>query len=275
MCDLMEFDEFQKKVLHTLSLYTNVLGVRGETFDVEPFFAAYRNYADRLRPYVTDTIQILDEARRANKSIVFEGAQGSLLDVDFGSYPYVTSSNTTVGGVCTGLGVPATAIQEVFAVVKAYTTRVGEGPFPTEMDEETAERVRRAGNEFGTTTGRPRRCGWLDMVGLRYASQLNGFTQLGIAKLDVLDRLETLRIAVAYELHGERTDRFPASLSALYACRPLYEEMPGWLCDTTACRTFESLPPNARRYLARIEELLGVPITMVSVGPRREETIVR
>jgi adenylosuccinate synthase len=275
MCDLMEFDAFEQKLLHSLSLYANLLGVTGESLDIERFLAAYRVYADRLRPYVVDTTTVLDEARRANKTIVFEGAQGSLLDVDFGSYPYVTSSNTTVGGVCTGLGVPATAIQEVLAVVKAYTTRVGDGPFPTEMDAEFGDRVRRAGNEFGTTTGRPRRCGWLDAVGLCYASRLNGFTQLGIAKLDVLDRVETLRIAVAYEFRGNQTNTFPASLSALEECRPIYEEMPGWQSDTTACREYGSLPENARRYLARIEELLEVPVTMISVGPKRHETIYR
>lgn len=273
--DLLEFDVFQKKVFQALSFYGNLVGAVGESWEIDRFFANYRQYAERLRPYVTDTIRFLHEALRAGKRIVFEGAQGSLLDVDFGTYPYVTSSNTTVGGVCTGLGVPATAIEEVFAVVKAYTTRVGEGPFPTEMEEVLSDRVRRAGNEFGTTTGRPRRCGWLDVVGLRYACRINGFTQLGVAKLDVLDRLETLRIGVAYEFRGERLENFPASLSVLSECRPLYEELPGWMSDTTECRKYEALPFNARRYLDRIEELLGVPIAMISVGPERDATIFR
>lgn len=275
MCDLLEFDVFQKKVLHVFSFYGDLLGPAGGALEVERFLATYREYAERLRPYVTDTARLLGDALRANKRLVFEGAQGSLLDVDFGTYPYVTSSNTTVGGVCTGLGVPPTAIEEVFAVVKAYTTRVGEGPFPTEMDEVFGDRVRRAGNEFGTTTGRPRRCGWLDMVGLRYARRINGFTRLGVAKLDVLDRIETLRIGVAYEFRGERLEDFPASLSVLSECRPLYEELPGWMSDTTGCRKYEALPLNARRYLERIEELLGVPMAMISVGPERDATIFR
>ncbi|MBM3214282.1 adenylosuccinate synthase [Candidatus Poribacteria bacterium] len=273
MCDLMDFDAFQKKVLQSLSYHAASMAAAGETFDADAFFERYRGYADRLRPHVTDTSRVLHEARQTGKVIVFEGAQGTLLDVDFGSYPFVTSSNTTVGGVCAGLGVPAQAIDDVLAVVKAYTTRVGEGPFPTEMDAEAGEAVRRAGNEYGTTTGRPRRCGWLDIVGLRFASRLNGFTQLAIAKLDVLDGVETLRIGVGYECRGRRVDDFPASLAELQECRPIYEEHAGWLSDTTKCRKPEDLPANARSYIARIEELLEAPVTMASVGPARHETI--
>jgi adenylosuccinate synthase len=275
MCDLMEFEVFQKKFLQNLAFYLSSWGASGEPFDVERFFEQYRAYADRLRPHVRDTTVVLHEARAAGKKVVFEGAQGSLLDVDFGTYPFVTSSNTTVGGVCAGLGVPANAVEEVLAVVKAYTTRVGDGPFPTEMEPEFADVVRRAGNEFGTTTGRPRRCGWLDVVGLRYAARLNGFSQIAIAKLDVLDGVETLKIGVGYEYRRTYLDQFPASLSVLEACRPVYESLPGWLADTTRCRTDGDLPRNARRYIARVEALLGVPATMVSVGPDRESTVFR
>ncbi|MDA1192595.1 MAG: adenylosuccinate synthase [Candidatus Poribacteria bacterium] len=275
MCDLMEFDVFQKKFLQSLTQYTSALGAVGETFDAEAFFEAYRGYAERLRPHVTDTTLTLSEARKAGKSILFEGAQGSLLDVDFGSYPYVTSSNTTVGGVCTGLGVPPQAIEEVVAVVKAYTTRVGDGPFPTEMDPDFGETVRQAGNEYGATTGRPRRCGWLDIVGLRYASRINGFTQVAVAKLDVLDNVETIKICVEYRVRGELMTNFPAQLSLLDECEPVYEEYSGWMSDTTTCRSYADLPETARRYIERMEELIGVPVTMVSVGPDRAETIHR
>ncbi|MBT3265795.1 adenylosuccinate synthase [Candidatus Poribacteria bacterium] len=275
MGDLMEFDGFTEKLTRALSRYGGSLSARGETIDLDDILARYKVYAERLRPHVTDTSLVLHEAISGGKSVVFEGAQGALLDVDHGTYPYVTSSNTTVGGICTGLGIPPTAVQEVLAVVKAYTTRVGLGPFPTEMDTEFGERVRQIGKEFGATTGRPRRCGWLDVVGLRYASRINGFTQIALSKMDVLDTLPTIQVCVGYSLDGVEVDNFPAQLTTLSRCEPIYEQLPGWEADTTMVRTYEDLPTNARKYVERVEELLGTPVALISVGPERTESIVR
>ncbi|MAF11273.1 adenylosuccinate synthase [Candidatus Poribacteria bacterium] len=275
MGDLMEFDVFADKLTRALSRYGASLSARGETIDLDDILARYKLYAERLRPHVTDTSLVLHEAIADGKSVVFEGAQGALLDVDHGTYPYVTSSNTTVGGICTGLGIPPTAVQEVLAVVKAYTTRVGLGPFPTEMDEEFGERVRQIGNEFGATTGRPRRCGWLDIVGLRYASRINGFTQIALSKMDVLDTLSTIQVCVGYRLDGAEVDNFPAQLTTLSRCEPIYEQLPGWESDTTEVRAYDDLPTNARKYVDRVEELLGTPVALISVGPERTESIVR
>lgn len=275
MCDLMEFDVFTEKLTRALSRYSGALSARGETIDLDAILARYRAYAERLRPHVTDTSLVLHEAITAGKSIVFEGAQGALLDVDHGTYPYVTSSNTTVGGVCTGLGVPPSAVHEVLAVVKAYTTRVGLGPFPTEMDEDFGERVRQIGKEFGATTGRPRRCGWLDIVGLRYAARINGFTKIALSKMDVLDSLSTIKVCVGYRRNGVAIDNFPAQLTTLGECEPVYEDMPGWECDTTGVRAYGDLPTNARRYVERVEQLLDTPVALISVGPERTESIVR
>lgn len=275
MCDLMEFDVFTEKLTRALSRYSGALSARGEAIDLDAILAQYKEYAERLRPHVTDTSLVLHEAITAGKSIVFEGAQGALLDMDHGTYPYVTSSNTTVGGICTGLGVPPSAVHEVLAVVKAYTTRVGLGPFPTEMDEEFGEHVRQIGKEFGATTGRPRRCGWLDIVGLRFAARINGFTKLALSKMDVLDTLSTIKVCVGYRRNGVDVDNFPAQLSALSECEPVYEDMPGWESDTTGVRAYDDLPPNARKYVERVEELLDTPVALISVGPERTESIVR
>lgn len=274
VCDLLDFDVFREKFLRNLSRYASIAASSGEFLDVERTLAQYETYAERIRPHVCDTSLVLNRAWKDGKSILYEGAQGSLLDVDFGTYPYVTSSNTTVGGICTGLGLPPFAIEEVVGVVKAYTTRVGMGPFPTEMDAELGEAVRRKGNEYGATTGRPRRCGWLDAVGLRYASRINGFTQLAITKLDVLDYVKTLKIGVGYRYRGEVLDEFPAQLKVLEECEPVYEELPGWEADTVSALTYAELPGNTRRYLDRIEAILEVPITVVSVGRKRSETIL-
>ena len=275
MCDLMKFDVFAQKVRRGVVHHAPALGASGDRFDVEDLLGQYRVYAERLRPHVTDTSLLMSEAIADGKAILFEGAQGTLLDVDFGTFPYVTSSNTTVGGVCTGLGVPPSAIHETLGVVKAYTTRVGMGPFPTEMETEFAEQVREVGDEFGSTTGRPRRCGWLDIVSLRYASRINGFTQMGIAKLDVLDGLDTIRICVSYRRNGALVEHFPCDLDVLDNCEPVYEDHPGWLTSTREARTFDQLHENARRYIERLEALTGLPVTMISVGPDRSETIHR
>lgn len=269
MGDLIDFSHFREKYARVDAM----IGVPEE--ETNATLDAYADYADILRPHVTDTTAVLHDALEAGKRIVFEGAQGALLDIDFGTYPYVTSSSTTAGGVCTGLGIPPSAVHETLAVVKAYTTRVGLGPFPSEMDDAFGEKVRAAGNEYGATTGRPRRCGWLDMVGLRYSSRINGFTQLAVSKMDVLDGLETLRICVGYRRSGEAVDRFPAQLSVLEECEPVYEEMPGWSEDTSAVREYDQLPANARAYLERIETLLDTPVTCVSVGKERSATMAR
>ncbi|MGH7197841.1 MAG: adenylosuccinate synthetase, partial [Candidatus Omnitrophota bacterium] len=204
-----------------------------------------------------------------------EGAQGTHLDVDHGTYPFVTSSYVTAGGAAVGSGVPPTAIGNVIGVVKAYTTRVGEGPFPTEFGPDLMERIRQKGREFGATTGRPRRCGWFDALVVSYSCMVNGIREIAVTKLDVLDDLETIKICTGYQYKGRRYDRFPASLSVQLEGKPIYESHPGWLCDTSRAKKFSDLPPNARRYLARLSELLSVPITIVSVGSHEDQTLTR
>lgn len=247
--------------------------------EAETIVEEYLTYAGRLAPYITDVSQTVDSALRSLKRVLAEGAQGTLLDLDHGSYPYVTSSYPTIGGVMVGLGVGTQHIQRVVGVVKAYQTRVGAGPMPTELTGELGERLRGTGahpwDEFGTTTGRPRRCGWLDAVTLRYALRVNGLTEMAITKLDILSRFETLKICVAYELDGQQVDAFPTDLTVLARCRPVYETLPGWGQDITRARTFEELPSQARRYVERLEELLIIPAIYISVGPGREQTIER
>ena len=227
-----------------------------------------------MKSLVVDTSVYLNEAIEAGKGILFEGSQGTLLDVDHGSYPYVTSSNTTAGGACTGAGIGPTRVDKVVGVVKAYTTRVGNGPFPTELLDETGNRIRDIGHEYGATTGRPRRCGWLDLVIVRMAVRINGLSSIAVTRLDILDTFEEIKICTNYLRHGERVDHFPGDLNVLAECEPVYETLPGWQTDTTGARDFSDLPENAQRYLDRIAELSGVPYSIVSVGPDREETIV-
>jgi len=246
---------------------------------VEEVVEGYLAYASQLAPYVADVSEFMASALRSRKRILAEGAQGTLLDLDYGSYPYVTSSSPTIGGVMIGLGVGPQYIQRVVGVVKAYQTRVGAGPMPTELTGELGEKLRGTGaqpwDEFGTTTGRPRRCGWLDTVSLRYAVRVNGLNEMAITKLDVLSRFEGLKICVAYELNGRRTETFPSDLSVLARCRPVYEALSGWGADITGVRTFADLPAQARTYVSRVEELLGVPASCISVGPGRDQTILR
>ncbi|MCU0795820.1 MAG: adenylosuccinate synthase [Akkermansiaceae bacterium] len=243
------------------------------TFDAtqqaDEIFAAFA----RLRPHVTNTIPVLHAAWKSGKNILFEGAQGTLLDIDFGTFPFVTSSNTTSGGSCTGSGLPPTAIDEVIGVCKAYTTRVGGGPFPT-MDEGLSEYLHNLGREFGATTGRPRGCGWLDAVLLRQGCMVNGATGLAVTNLDGLDQYETLRICTAYDIDGTRHELAPADRHAWDRAVPIYEELPGWLSDTTSCTNFADLPENARAYLCRLSELCDTPIQFVGVGPDRAQTLV-
>ncbi len=229
---------------------------------------------NRLKPHVTDTVPVLHAAYKAGKTIVFEGAQGSFLDVDFGTYPFVTSSNTTAGGTSTGSGLPPHAIQRVVGFCKAYTTRVGSGPMPTE-NPVISDYFHSRGMEFGATTGRPRRCGWLDIVLIRYACMFNGVTDLAITILDGLDESETIKVCVAYEIDGVRHEYPPAQIDSWDRIKPIYEELPGWLTNISKISRYEDLPANAKAYLARISELAGAPITYIGVGPDREQTLIR
>ncbi|HEX3702615.1 MAG TPA: adenylosuccinate synthase [Vicinamibacterales bacterium] len=249
--------------------------VQDSTMDWRPVLDQLLTYAGRLKPWVRDVSLMLGESMRAGTSILFEGAQGTLLDIDHGTYPFVTSSNASVGGICTGLGVGPRAIHGVLGVVKAYTTRVGEGPMPTELTEEMGNRLRESGNEYGAVTGRPRRCGWFDAVVARYGVRINGLDALALTKLDVLDRLEQIDICTAYTLGDRTLTEFPSDVVQLAACTPVYESMPGWTTPTAGVRRFEDLPENARRYIARLEEVSGVRAAIISTGSERDDTIVR
>ncbi len=234
----------------------------------------YRGYADYLKDYVCDTTKLLNEALKKGKSILFEGAQGTFLDVDYGTFPYVTSSNSTAGGACTGGGIGPSRIDRVVGVVKAYTTRVGEGPFPTEFGPDLMDVIRQKGGEFGATTGRARRCGWFDAVLVKNSVDINGIDQVVITKLDVLDELKTIKICTAYEYRGKQYDNIPGDPAFLDECEPVYEEHPGWEQDTSKATSHDDLPENARNYLKRIKELIGTDIILVSVGKSRGQTLL-
>jgi adenylosuccinate synthase len=233
-----------------------------------------REYAEVLEPYVADTSRLLNEYLDEGKRVIFEGAQGTLLDIDFGTYPYVTSSNPTTGGVLTGLGVGPKSVGRILGIVKAYTTRVGEGPFPTELSDEMGERIRKRGDEFGASTGRPRRCGWFDVVAVRYAILITGIEKLAMTKFDVLDGMEKVKVCTEYRIDGKVTNEFPANSSVLKRIHPVYEELKGW-DSTSGVRRYEELPKQAREYIKTIEDMLGVPITIVSTGPDEKDTIIR
>lgn len=277
MGDLVDEEQFRAK-LEAILDYKNTLltHVFGESaLEFQAVFDEHRAYADRLRPFVTDTVRMAHEAVLAKKRILFEGAQGAMLDIDHGTFPYVTSSTTVSGSVCAGAGVSPLDVSGVIGIVKAYTTRVGEGPFPTELRDATGDLLRAQGHEFGATTGRPRRCGWFDAVQMRRATRLNGMTGIVLTKPDVLGALDTIKVCTAYRIQGAETQVFPTSLAALGAAEPVYEELPGWKQDISGCRTWEELPENARKYFLRLEDLLGAPVCIVSVGPGREQTIQR
>ena len=240
-----------------------------------PIIDEYLHFAEELRPYVTDTSLLIWQAVQGGKNVILEGAQGTLLDIDHGTYPFVTSSNPTAGGGASGAGIGPKAIDNVLGVAKAYISRVGSGPFPTELEDEIGERMVEIGGEFGTVTGRRRRCGWLDMVALRYSVRVNSLTEIALTKLDVLSHFETLRVAVAYDSLGERHDEFPRQQRVLYNCRPIYEDVEGWGDDISGARNFEDLPKAARRYVEYVEDVAGVPVTIVSVGPGRSATLRR
>jgi adenylosuccinate synthase len=243
--------------------------------DVDATVEEYLTYAERLRPYITDTRQVLWKGLEEGRTVLLEGAQATMLDMDHGTYPFVTSSNPTAGGACVGAGVPPTAITQVIGVTKAYTTRVGSGPFPTELFDDFGVHLRKVGREYGTTTGRERRTGWYDAVVARYATRLNGITDLVVTKLDVLSGLETVPICVAYEVDGKRTDEMPMTQTEFHHATPIYEELPGWWEDISKARVFSELPANAQRYIERIEELAGTRVSIVGVGPGRDENVVR
>jgi adenylosuccinate synthase len=249
--------------------------VHDSTMDWRQVVDELMERAKRLRPLVRDVSLLLSDEMRAGKSVLFEGAQGTLLDIDHGTYPYVTSSNASVGGVCTGLGIGPRSIGGVLGVVKAYTTRVGEGPLPTELSGEMGQRLRDSGNEYGAVTGRPRRCGWYDAVAVRYGVRINGLDALALTKLDVLDGVERIDICTAYRCGSRTLTEFPSDIGQLAACEPVYESMPGWSQPTKGVRRYGNLPEKARHYIARLEEVTGVPAAVISTGSERDETILR
>ncbi len=273
--DLTDLDGFRQRLRFVLdqknTVITRVYGAQPLSFD--EIYEQYRRYAERLAPMIRETEPIVAEAIERNHRVLLEGAQGSLLDVDFGTYPYVTSSSVIAAGAFSGLGLSPTKIDYVFGVVKAYTTRVGAGPMPTELHDETGERIRQIAQEFGATTGRPRRCGWFDAVAGRFSTRINGFNGLVLTRLDVLDTFPSIKICTGYRLEDKVSDRFPTSIAALEKCQPVYEEMPGWQCPTSHMRRYAELPEAARNYVKRLEELMGCPIDIISIGPQREESI--
>lgn len=244
-------------------------------FDIEEIFDQYIRYAEILSIHVADTDIVINDLIEKKKNILFEGAQGTLLDIDHGTYPFVTSSNAIAGGVCTGLGVGPTKIDKVIGIVKAYTTRVGEGPFPTEIKDSLGDMIRERGGEYGATTGRPRRCGWLDLVGLRHAIRVNGISSIVLTKLDILDSLEKIKVCIAYRYKGEIIEGFPKDLLLLQEVEPLYEEIEGWMTDTLGVKDYDRLPGNAKRYINFIEGSLNVSVNLISTGEKREDLIMR
>jgi adenylosuccinate synthase len=249
--------------------------IGGAAMDWQRVLADLRTAWVRLKPWVKDVSVYLAEARRAGRSVLYEGAQGTLLDIDHGTYPFVTSSNATIGGVCTGLGVGPRAIDGVLGVAKAYTTRVGEGPLPTELNDDIGNRLRESGQEYGASTGRPRRCGWYDAVAVRYAVRVNGVDALALTKLDVLDDLDEIQICTSYRCNGSTVEELPGDMGALAACTPVYESIPGWSAPTKGARRYADLPEGARRYIRRLEEVTGVPAAIISTGSDRDDTIIR
>ncbi len=247
----------------------------GVPLKYEDYIEEYVGYAKRLAPYMADCTVLLYNAVKENKKVLFEGAQGTLLDLDLGTYPYVTSSHPISGGVCVGTGIGPTLIDECIGVVKSYTTRVGKGPFPTELFDETGDLIRNRGNEFGTTTGRPRRCGWFDAVIVKFAVRTSSLNSIAVNKIDTLSDIPTLKICVGYKIGDETITEFPYSLDLLAECTPIYEEMEGWSGDISNCKSYDELPENAKKYIARIEELCDVRVSMVGVGPNRTQNLVR
>ncbi len=275
--DLYDESILRQKVEAALELKNHMLlkVYNRRAIEVDEVLEELLRYAERLRPMVMDTALVLNDALDEGKNVLFEAGQATLLDVDHGTYPFVTSSSATSAGACTGSGVAPTRIDRVIAILKAYSTRVGEGPFPTELNGEHGEYLRTTGDEFGTTTGRPRRCGWVDAVVGRYAQRINGVTDFVVTKLDVLTGLDTIPICTAYDVFGKRHDEMPVNQTDFHHAVPIYEEMPGWTEDITGCRDFDDLPQAAQDYILRLEELIGARISAIGVGPGRDETIRR
>lgn len=274
MADLLDPALFEQKLRQMVAaknrLFEQVYGTAG--LDAEDMLQTYLGYGEFLADYVTDTSVVLNDAIDAGKRVLFEGAQGVMLDIDHGTYPFVTSSNPSAGGVCIGSGVGPTKIRQVIGVAKAYTSRVGDGPFPTELKDEIGDRIREVGNEYGTTTGRPRRVGWFDSVVVRHARRVSGITGLSLNSIDVLTGLPAVKICTAYRYKGELIEEYPASLQVLQQCEAVYEELPGWEEDISGAKKLDDLPANARRFLERVSELTGIPIAIFSVGRGREQT---
>lgn len=276
MADLLDKEVFKEKLSVNLKeknqLFEKIYKTDG--FTLEDIFEEYYMYGQQIKQYVCDTSIILNDAIDEGKRVLFEGAQGVMLDIDQGTYPYVTSSNPVAGGVTIGSGIGPTKVNHVVGVVKAYTTRVGDGPFPTELINEVGNQIREVGREYGTTTGRPRRVGWFDSVVVRHTKRVSGLTDLSLNSIDVLTGIETIKICVAYKYQNKVIDEYPASLKVLSECEPVYEELPGWTEDITTCRSLNDLPSNARNYVTRISELTGIPLVTFSVGPDRNQTNV-
>ena len=273
VCDLTDPEGLEQSVRDNVTARNRL--VQDSTMDWKPVYDQLLKHAERMKPMIRDVSVLLHDAIRAGTPIMFEGAQGTLLDIDHGTYPFVTSSNASIGGVCTGLGIPPRAIGTVIGVVKAYTTRVGGGPFPTELEGEMGNRLRESGSEYGAVTGRPRRCGWYDAVAARYAARINGLDALALTKLDVLDGVERIEICTAYQCNGKTITDFPPDPRQLAQCTPVYESMPGWTAPTKGARAFDELPDAAKRYIAKLEAVSGVRAAIVSTGSERDDTIFR
>ena len=273
--DLLDWDTLEPLVAQNLkqknALITKIYG--SEPLALDDVLAKCRIWADQMTPYAKATEQLVQDLLAQNKKVLLEGAQGTLLDIDHGSYPYVTSSSPSIGGACTGLGLNPQAIKGVLGVFKAYSTRVGSGPMPSEINDEEAEEIREKAQEFGVTTGRARRIGWFDSIAARYSQLVNGFTGLVLTRLDILDESDSVKVCVGYEVDGKRVDRFPANTGLLARCEPIFEELPGWDQPTASATELSQLPENALAYVKRIEELVGCRVQIISTGPRREETI--
>ena len=276
VCDLIDREEFAVKVRDLLKVKNLILEkvYNHAPLDAEEIIREYESYADRIRPFVCDTITLLNEQIDAGKKILFEGAQATMLDIDYGTYPYVTSSHPISGGVGIGAGVAPKKIDKVVGVVKAYCTRVGEGPFPTEQLNEIGDKLREAGHEFGTVTGRPRRTGWLDACVVKYAGQLSGTDYMAVTRLDILDSFDEIKMCTAYKIDGKIINEIPASLKVLAKVEPVYETFAGWKTDISKIRRYEDLPANAKKYLERMAQVTGIALGIVSVGPNRDQTIV-
>ncbi|GLI53482.1 adenylosuccinate synthase [Thermodesulfovibrio yellowstonii] len=277
MIDLLYPDVLKNKIRANLEIINFLLKnlYNAETLDEANILTQYLNYAEKLKKYIADADILINKAIDSGKKVLFEGAQGTLLDIDHGTYPYVTSSNTIAGGACTGAGVSPRKIDNIIGIVKAYTTRVGEGPFPTEIKDSLGEEIRKRGGEYGATTGRPRRCGWLDLVGLRHSVRVNGFTGLAITKLDILDGIEKLKVCVGYKYGNSILEDFPKEIQILEDCMPVYEELQGWKESTAGIKNYEKLPDNAKKYLKFIEDSLKVKIQIISTGQKRDEIIIK